>query len=373
MAWRPKTLTSLFGTIRPLMAYYHCASCGCGRKPWDQALGLTSKSLTPAAEQLSAQAGVLASFAEASQRTLVSMSGLRISESTVERASEEAGARLQRKLNQGQTQGPRQSWEWQRDAEGQTCAYIGVDHTGVRQQGPQGSRADGRMAAVGIVYNPRSPHDATAPPSGQVRYLSGLHYDLPELGRQLRREAEAVGLMQAQRQIALTDGGAGLEVTPRTFFPSGHCALEFWHAQQLPGGPAPALHPQDEAPRKKWLDGMCHALKHEGGRAVLSRLQAMDATAWTALQQEMHRRQVGYFTNHAHRMDYPTYLARGWQIGSGPVESACKTVVGNRLKGGGMRWGLDGSDSVCHLRAAYLSEPSCWDALWNQKQAHLQN
>ena len=32
-------------------------------------------------------------------------------------------------------------------------------------------------------------------------------------------------------------------------------------------------------------------------------------------------------------------VRNGWQIGSGPVESACKTVVGNRLKGGGMRWG----------------------------------
>ncbi|WP_143393724.1 hypothetical protein [Fimbriiglobus ruber] len=38
---------------------------------------------------------------------------------------------------------------------------------------------------------------------------------------------------------------------------------------------------------------------------------------------------VTYFTNQTHRMDYPHYLAQGWQIGSGPVESACKTVIGN--------------------------------------------
>jgi len=46
---------------------------------------------------------------------------------------------------------------------------------------------------------------------------------------------------------------------------------------------------------------------------------------------EEHRRQVQYFRNHEHKMDYPRYLANGWQIGSGPVESACKSVVGNRL------------------------------------------
>ncbi len=34
-------------------------------------------------------------------------------------------------------------------------------------------------------------------------------------------------------------------------------------------------------------------------------------------------------------MDYPRYQAKGWQIGSGPVESACKTVIGMRMKQGG--------------------------------------
>ena len=32
-------------------------------------------------------------------------------------------------------------------------------------------------------------------------------------------------------------------------------------------------------------------------------------------------------------------------------------AVGNRLKASGMRWGEDGSDVVCHLRALDLSRP----------------
>ena len=46
------------------------------------------------------------------------------------------------------------------------------------------------------------------------------------------------------------------------------------------------------------------------------------------------------------------------------MESACKTVVANRLKGSGMRWGSDGSDAVCHLRALYLSQPGLWENFW---------
>jgi len=113
------------------------------------------------------------------------------------------------------------------------------------------------------------------------------------------------------------------------------------------------------------MDTWCHSLKHEGGAAVLAKLETLSRESWSAPLCELHRKTVGYFRNHRHKMDYPTYVARGWQIGSGPVESACKTVVGNRLKGGGMRWGHAGSDSVCHLRAAYLSEPTCWQAFWS--------
>jgi hypothetical protein len=73
---------------------------------------------------------------------------------------------------------------------------------------------------------------------------------------------------------------------------------------------------------------------------------------------------VGYLKRNAHRMEYPEYLAHGWCIGSGAVESACKTVVGQRLKLAGMRWGTDGAHAVCHLRALYRSERGQWDAFW---------
>ena len=65
-------------------------------------------------------------------------------------------------------------------------------------------------------------------------------------------------------------------------------------------------------------------------------------------------------------MDDPEYLRQGWSIGSGPVESACKTVVGRRLKLAGMRWGEDGTDAVCHLRALFKSERGRWRDFWER-------
>lgn len=65
-----------------------------------------------------------------------------------------------------------------------------------------------------------------------------------------------------------------------------------------------------------------------------------------------------------HRMGYPRYRADGWLIGSGHVEAGCKAVVGQRLKGGGMRWGEAGADAVCHLRARFKSEKGQGEAFW---------
>ena len=364
----------LVGEIRVPLAYYHCAACGKGHKPGEALWGLVERQLTQGAEQIVALAGGLASFQEAAERILGTMAGLKLSESTVQRTAEAAGQRARAQLAEGRACGQRQSWQWQRDARGRRCAYVSVDATGVRRQGPDGRRVEGRMAYVGLVYNAQSKHDSQRLMAGQVRYLAGF-YDLTTLGRRLHEQALQVGWAEAEQQIAICDGGSGLEELFRTYFPKAECILDFWHAKEHLVELGQALYPNDEPQRRQWTDQACHRLKHEGGRVVRQWLESMELGEASAEAKEEHRRQVQYFRNHEHKMDYPRYLRNGWQIGSGPVESACKTVVGNRLKGGGMRWGDAGADAICHLRALYLSEPTCWETFWHSPppDAYLQN
>ena len=75
------------------------------------------------------------------------------------------------------------------------------------------------------------------------------------------------------------------------------------------------------------------------------------------------RQLIGYFENNEHRTDYPRYRANGWDIGSGPTEAGCK-VIGERLKGSGMRWVEDGAGTVATLRALYVSGGKVWDGFW---------
>ena len=98
-------------------------------------------------------AGLLGSFGHGAERALRKMAGLRLSESTVERTTEAAGARVTAQLESGKSLGPSREWAWQKDAQGRRCAYVSADATGIRQQGPGGTRVDGKMAYVAMVYN----------------------------------------------------------------------------------------------------------------------------------------------------------------------------------------------------------------------------
>lgn len=360
------------GTIRITRAYYHCRVCHAGDCPSEAALGLGQAEVTPGALEVVSMAGVLGNFADAAESVLRRLGGLRLSESTVRRLTEAVGQDVGDRLNAGQRFGPNTPWNWHQDAEGKTCAYLAIDATGVPQQGPKASKVEGKMATVAMVYNP-VPEDSRrwAKPDGprppqQVRYLTSL-YGQAGLGEPLRRQAAQVGIGQADRWIALSDGGAGLEDWLRLHFDRVEAViLDFYHASEHLATLAKAWHGLETEAATTQHQTWAHRLKHEGGQAVLEELRVLSVPPRA---RKVWRETVTYFANQVHRMDYPRYLAKGWQIGSGPVEAGCKIVIGHRLKGAGMRWSQTGSDGVAHLRALFLSERTQWAAYWNHRQA----
>jgi hypothetical protein len=364
---RPHTPISLVGSIRYHRAYYLCRSCGKGLFPFDQEAGLTTRRLTPATERVATLAGTVADSFEKGADLLEELSGLRLGESTVERTTEDAGRRLAETVEAGVTVGPRVDWPWPKDYEGRRCAYVELDATGVRQQGAGGGPAEGRMAYVGLVCNPSPewPWPEEKPQAMRTRYLSGL-YPLEEFAPLLRPLAGRVGMDQADRWIGLTDGGAGLEDRLRENFPRVEVViLDFFHPAERLTGLARRLHPEDEARAEEQARQWRALLKEEGGAVLGAVLSEWDWPKRPGLREAVGE-MVGYLERQVHRMDYPEYLAKGWCIGSGAVESACKTVVGQRLKLAGMRWGEDGADAVCHLRALYRSEKGQWESFWRR-------
>jgi hypothetical protein len=399
--YRPKKVESLLGTVAIRRGYYYCGPCGHGLFPFDDEAGLGPHRLTPGAERVASLLALTCdSFEEAAQKVLPEACGLRLGESTVRLATEDAGARLGTLHEGGHTLGDTEPFEWHKDARGRTCAYVSLDLTGVRQQAKGGGPAEGRMPYVAAIYNPvperaadtkaaplpvpgyepvaetvasatalPKPAEAQPPkrPRMQARYVAGL-LSLAALGLLLRKQAAQVGMAKAEQWIGLSDGGGGLEDFLRTNFNRANLViiLDFWHPTGYLEKLAGALHPQDEGKRTEQMKAWCHLMKHEGGAAILKVLEELEIAKNKKCARQAREEAVQYVKNNVHRMDYPYYVSQGWQIGSGPIESACKTVVGQRLKLAGMRWREYGTDNVCHIRALFKSDKGQWDAFWER-------
>jgi hypothetical protein len=167
--------------------------------------------------------------------------------------------------------------------------------------------------------------------------------------------------------IAVTDGGNGLEeALQRNLAENLTTILDWYHAAEHICAFAKVWHARDEATRQQWQQEAKGILYEQGGEALLAHLQALALPPRTSAEvREELRKLIVYFENNRHRTDYPTYLRNGWDIGSGPTEAGCK-IIGERLKGSGMRWVEDGAATVAALRALYVSGGKIWDGFWAQ-------
>jgi len=63
-------------------------------------------------------------------------------------------------------------------------------------------------------------------------------------------------------------------------------------------------------------------------------------------------------------MNHAEYLEKGWPIGSGIIEAACKSVVKQRMCRSGQRWSVQGGQAILNLRAIVKSDR--WKSFWHE-------
>jgi hypothetical protein len=343
--------------MRVRRAYYYCGRCHQSFIPYDDVLGLRDE-ISPGLMPLVCLAGTLAPFADAAEDVLQRFSGVRVSASTVLRCTEGHGERLRGQQKEGRMVEPIQpelKWTAPRE-EKQPAAYVGLDAFSVPMQGVQASKAEHRMLYTALLYTPEKEH---------TRYL--VDFELDSLAEQVRAQARAVGVEQVSDLIAVTDGGNGLEeALQRNLAENLTTILDWYHAAEHLCDFAKLWHAHDEEACAQWQHETKGILYEQGGEVLLTHLQALELPPHASAEvREELRRLIGYFENNRHRTDYPTYRQNGWDIGSGPTEAGCK-IIGERLKGSGMRWVEDGAATVAALRALYVSGGKLWDGFWSQ-------
>jgi hypothetical protein len=181
--------------------------------------------------------------------------------------------------------------------------------------------------------------------------------DAVELGQRLNWEALRAGLGRAKNLEMLGDGAAWIWNLKDNRWKRAVEVLDFYHGSEHVWALGRALQGEEKA--KDWAEPLLHQIRHGKEKKALGQIARLRRPKGEAA--EVVRREQNYFAGQEHRMSYARIAARGWPIGSGAVESACRQRQ-CRFKRPGQFWSKQGLRNLCALQEA--SHNYHWQKLW---------
>jgi hypothetical protein len=357
----------IFGSFSLTRDYYYHPGKKQGHYPADEALGLEG-SYTPALAKLICLEGADEPTYLKAERHLEKTGGISVSARQIQRVVQRVGRGAQR-------------WQ-EREAQPGSCdapiLYASGDGTGVPMmpeelKGRRGQQADGtaktRQVYLGCVFTQHRTDEKGHPVRDyeSTTYVSSFK-SIDEFGPLLRQEALRRGLGSAGKVVLLIDGAKGLENMGKDCFKGAVQIVDFYHAVEHAGWVLAALigkeHPDYKARQRRWAKRL---LKDKVEILIKETRQECAGQPQAAAVEEA----LGYFVRNVSRMQYGTFRAEGYFIGSGVVEAGCKTIIGGRCKQSGMFWSESGAENILALRCIHSSRrlEDFWKDRLNQRAA----
>jgi hypothetical protein len=368
VSYRDKVIDTVLGPVTLTRAWYHCAACGHGFAPRDAELGVAGASLSPGLAAMTDRAAAAAPFAEAAG-LLEDLAGVRLTAKRVERAAEASGAAQAAALRDRAALITARKLVPLPPSPLPDKLYAVIDGTGVpmtakETAGRPGKGEDGRArtreAKLAVFFTQDKVDDDGYP----VRDRDSCSYiatfePAAVFADLVKAEGTRRGAGHVRQLTILGDGAAWIWNIASSKFPEATQIVDLYHAREHLHDLARLLEFMLADQKEAWLaarmddldygyiDGICAAARAYplvGGKKA-----GLD----TAL---------GYFENNAPRMRYHWFRQCGLFVGSGVVESGCKSVIGQRLKLSGMHWTAVGADAITTLRCQQASRPE--DRIW---------
>ena len=342
--YRERFVRTLHGDMQVNRAYYRCHQCGRSYIPWDQEQGLDRRVWSPRVKELVASICGALPYTAAS-RLIERTAGLVIEESSEEEIVKDVGERLRCEEQEAIVAAVDTGEEIYCEETPQRL-YIGMDAAK--------AHTDGQWHDIktAVVYEGIVPAGKDTDTVANARYIAAQEKS-EDFGRRIYTRAMQAGHGVAREQIVIADGADWIWNEVRNHFPGSIKIIDYWHACEHIHSLAQALYGEGNTKGKRWANEHCRKLKDKGPGSLLRAMKRRRAR--NEHEREALRLEKGYFRKYRKYMNYPAYSEKGMMIGSGPVESACKVIVGQRLKQAGMRWTSGGADAVLAVRTALLS------------------
>jgi hypothetical protein len=364
---RAGVLHTILGTVNYQRAYYLCPTCRQGHYPLDDQLGLRPGELSAELESLTAMTGVQLPFEQSSQ-LFEALTLVAVSDQSIAKASRSIGEEVQRQEQVWIQQSQDFAWLQEQDrlAERPERLYGALDAIKVHVRGDR--ERPWRDLKAGAWFTTASQPPRTPDEEWEVHATDITYYcDVME-AEQFGQLVWATGC-QRQAQVAkelifLGDGADWIWRLVSHHYPEAIQIVDWFHATEYITPVAQAAF-SDDTQAKAWVQHVRTLLWDGQWEAVIS---AFDHFADHVRAAELAQRAVTYFTNNRERMRYPEFRAKGYQIGSGTIESGCKQIATQRLKVAGAIWNLDNAIKTAKARAALLSGQ--WSAITARRE-HL--
>jgi hypothetical protein len=322
--------------------------------PLDDELELLPGTLTPSLQEDLVRLGAWMPFGRA-ERELQHFRLVDVSRPTVERLTEAAGAAY---VACQTAEVQRIERELPVPAPGPAKQFLSVDGAMVPLVG--GVWAEVKTLVIGEVQPSVLSKGERVIHTSDLSYFSRLT-DADTFQRLALVETQRRGVETAGAVAAVTDGA---EWIPKFVDHHRYDAvriLDFPHAGQYLSQAGQAVWGEGSAEAKSWFEAQLHDLKHTGPETVLAELRRLvglkpEQAGLVEVLQYLEKRQA--------QLQYPLFLAAGWPIGDGAVESGNKLVVEARLKGSGMHWAREHVDPLLALRNIVCSDR--WAEAWPQ-------
>ncbi len=132
--------------------------------------------------------------------------------------------------------------------------------------------------------------------------------------------------------------------------------LDIIHVSEYVWDAGTAVMGEKSPSRADWVRRVLEDLLDSKTEKVIKDLELIrDKAKLSKNKKKQVQKAITYFSNHKHKMDYKTYLEKGYPVSSALVESACGHLVKERMEQSGMRWSSQGAQNIMDLRAVKLN------------------
>jgi hypothetical protein len=207
--------------------------------------------------------------------------------------------------------------------------------------------------------------DAKPKPQNKITWGSLTEGPEETVGR-LKKSVDQ-RLPKGNELVCVPDGERSLWTLVYAYFPQAFFVLDIFHVLEHLGKAALCFHDEASPQARQFVTERLKMLLIGRAGAMIGGLkQMLSKNKLSSAKKHSLEQVIGYLERNRKHMRYEICLKKGYPIGSGVIEGACRNLINDRLELTGMSWTIKGAESVMRLRAVHINKD--WDEFWNYRR-----